>query len=384
MRPKDKAMNRVLIRKSSYDYSVLRPVIFEIMDKLGGKEIGKNAKVLLKPNFLAPAKPEEAILTHPLIIKAVAEYVLERGAKPKIADSPAVGSFSSILKQNGVSEALKEMPVDCKPFHISVRRDIGPPFGKIEIARDVFDADFIINLPKLKTHESMMLTLGVKNLFGCIIGLRKPDWHFRTGVDRDYFAHLLVLIHNTVNPYMSILDGILALEGEGPGRGGTPRELGYILGSKNAFALDLAVCNMVGLDSNQLYTCKAAARMGFIQDEPEIDGEMPLFNNFKMPKIIPLVFGPKPLQGFIRKHFIRKPAVKKSICRLCEKCCNFCPTHAIERIKDGLIFKYENCIRCFCCLEICPEGALKSKNSFGEKLIHAYLKIRRSQSGIPE
>ncbi len=377
-------MEKVYVRNASYDYVILKPAVFALMDSLGGREIGKNSNVVIKPNFLAPARPEEAILTHPLIIKAVVEYVLERGGKPTVSDSPAVGSFPGIMKQNAVSEALEGLDVKCTPFRYSVRRDIGPPFGKIEIAKEVVEADFLINLPKLKTHESMMLTLGVKNLFGCIVGMRKPDWHFRTGIDRDYFARLLVLIHNAVRPFMTILDGILALEGEGPGRSGTPRELGCLFGSKNAIALDVAVCTMFGLDPANLYTCKAADLIGCLPEGIDIDGEMPSLRDFKLPHIIPLVFGPKPFQGLIRKYFIRRPAVKKSLCRSCGKCLHFCPTNAISEIGNGLAFNFEDCIRCFCCLEICPEGALRTTGVLGEKLVHAYLKIRRSKTGIPE
>ena len=354
------------------------------MDALGGREIDRNANVLIKPNFLAPAKPEEAILTHPMVIKAVVEYVLDKGGKPTVSDSPAVGSFDAILKQSGVAEALRGLNVTCSPFRFCVKRDIGPPFGKIEMAKEALNADFFINLPKLKTHESMMMTLGVKNLFGCIVGMRKPDWHFRTGIDRDYFAQLLILIHNKIDPFMTILDGILSLEGDGPGRSGTPRELGVIMGSKSAIALDLAVCNMIGLDHTNLYTCKAAFRMGIIEKMPIIDGEIPLIENFRLPKLIPLIFGPKLFQGMIRKYFIRRPAVARSLCRMCGKCLQFCPTSAIKESPEGIFFNYEQCIRCFCCLEICPEGALNSTGVRGEKIVHAYLKIRRSVSGMPE
>ncbi len=145
------------------------------------------------------------------------------GARALVADSPAVGSFNKLLKDNGVTEALPGLDVECRPLKNSVAFDIGPPFGKIEIAGDVFDADFIINLPKLKTHNSMLLTLGVKNTFGCIVGLRKPQWHLRTGVEVERFAELIVLIHKAVNPFITILDGILAMEGEGPGKSGKPR-----------------------------------------------------------------------------------------------------------------------------------------------------------------
>ncbi len=135
---------------------------------------------------------------------------------------------------------------------------MGEPFKKIEIARDALEADVLINLPKLKTHSQMLLTLGVKNLFGCIVGFGKPQWHLRAGVDREVFATLLVRIYQAIRPKLTILDGILAMEGEGPGRGGQPKELGFLLGSADAVALDVAVCRLLGLGEDVLLTNKMA------------------------------------------------------------------------------------------------------------------------------
>jgi uncharacterized protein (DUF362 family) len=171
------SMSRVIVRRSSYDYEVLRPLVFELLDTLDDDHrIQKNSRVLIKPNFLAPAPPEKAMLTHPLIIRAVAEYALEKGALVQVSDSPAMGTFDRIIKESGIQQALKGLNVELKEFQDSVRKDIGPPFHTIEMARDALNADVVLNLPKLKTHTQMLLTLGVKNLFGCIVGLRKPEW----------------------------------------------------------------------------------------------------------------------------------------------------------------------------------------------------------------
>jgi len=231
-------MSTVYIRKAKYNYDELKPVIFEIIDYVSGDMIGKNSRVVIKPNLLAPASPDKAIVTHPLVIKAVAEYVLEKGAVPQISDSPAMGSFERILKESGIKNALNGLPVEFKEFKTSVVIDAGKPFNKIEIAQDVISADVVINLPKLKTHTQMLLTLGVKNLFGCIVGRKKPEWHFRTGVDREMFAGLLVKIFRAVKPSFTIIDGILAMEGQGPGKSGVPIELGVLMGSADTPAID--------------------------------------------------------------------------------------------------------------------------------------------------
>lgn len=369
-------MNKVIIRNSGYDYESLRPAVFSIMDSLGGGRIGKLSLVLIKPNFLTAATPEEAVLTHPAIIRAAVEYVLEKGARALVADSPAVGSFNKLVRDNGVTEALAGLDVECRPFKNTVLYDIGHPFGKIEIAREVFDADFIINLPKLKTHNSMLLTLGVKNTFGCIVGLRKPEWHLRTGVETDRFAELIVLIHKAVNPFITILDGILAMEGEGPGKSGRPRHLGILMGSNNAFALDRTVCEMLRLRPDSLFTCKASRKMGLLGDAV-IEGALPRIDDFDLPKMIPVVFGPRPLHGIIRKYLVRKPAIDMKRCIMCGQCREFCPAHAITDAGNGLRFDAGKCIRCYCCLEVCPQGAIFSKGALAARVVDMYFKKRR-------
>jgi len=156
--------------------------------------IQKGSRVLIKPNLLLPAKPEKAIVTHPLVVKAAAEYAIEAGGRVQISDSPAMGTFKKVLKEGEYQGSLDGLNANLTPFTISTRKDIGTPFKEIDLAKDAIDADVIINIAKLKTHSQMLLTLGVKNLFGCVIGAKKPEWHLRAGVDRDLFAKLLVQI----------------------------------------------------------------------------------------------------------------------------------------------------------------------------------------------
>jgi len=151
-------MSKVIIRKAGYDYTVLKPVIYELMDALIGTSIQKNTRVVIKPNLLAPAPPDKAIVTHPFIIKAVVEYVLEKVGKPQISDSPAIGSYEKILKDSGIKVALDGLDVEYREFRNSVPVDVGAPFNKIDIAEDAVNKDILINIPKLKTHTQMLLT----------------------------------------------------------------------------------------------------------------------------------------------------------------------------------------------------------------------------------
>lgn len=338
------------------------------MDTLGGKTIPPGAHVLIKPNLLSPALPSQAIITHPHIVKAAVEYVALRGARPQVSDSPAVGSFDKIMKVSGIEDVLRGLNVLCTEFVKSVLADIGEPFHTIEMAEDALKADFIINLPKLKTHSQMLLTLGVKNMFGCIIGYRKPEWHLRAGVNRALFAKLLVLIYQRIKPAFTILDGILALEGEGPGSSGTPKEIGVLIGSHDAHAVDWTVCRMLRIDPERLLTIKVAKDMGLLDEKIDVIGQLPRINDFSFPQVVPLVYGPRILHGFIRKHLLQRPVCDTLLCQLCEKCINFCPAKAITISHTKLFFDYHKCIRCYCCIEICPYGALRPAETLAGKI----------------
>jgi uncharacterized protein (DUF362 family)/Pyruvate/2-oxoacid:ferredoxin oxidoreductase delta subunit len=359
----------VIIRNATYQSDFLRPLIFEMMETMGGKEIRKGSRVLIKPNLLSPALPHQAVLTHFSVIRAVVEYCNERGARPLVADSPAIGSFDRLLRMSGICEALQGLDCECRPFEHSVRVDIGEPFGAIEIAEDAVRADFILNLPKFKTHSQMLLTLAVKNLFGCVIGFRKPEWHMRAGVDRQAFARLIALIGRNLRPAVNILDGILAMEGQGPGTGGVPRELGIVVAGRDPFAVDRAVCRMVGLDPEELPVLKAAREMGFPAPEAEIDGFLPAIPDFRLPHLTSLIYGPKFLHGFIRRQVLQRPICDLAACRMCGECWKICPAGAITPEEKPLSFNYDRCIRCYCCIEVCPFAALETAETITGRII---------------
>jgi uncharacterized protein (DUF362 family)/Pyruvate/2-oxoacid:ferredoxin oxidoreductase delta subunit len=340
-----------------------------MMEAMGGSEIRKGSRVLIKPNLLSPALPRQAVLTHPTVVRGAVEYCNERGVRPLVADSPAMGSFDLILRMSGIRDALRGLDCECRPFERSIRVDIGEPFGAIEIAEDAVRADFIVNLPKLKTHSQMLLTLAVKNLFGCIIGYRKPEWHMRAGVDRQAFGRLIALIGRTLRPAFNILDGVLAMEGQGPGMGGVPRELGIVIAGRDPFALDRAVCRMVGLDPEELPVLKAAREIGFPAPEAEIDGCLPAVPDFRLPRLASLVYGPKLLHGFIRRQILQRPVCDPEACRMCGECWKICPAGAITPEEKPLRFDYDRCIRCYCCIEVCPFGVLETKETVAGRLI---------------
>ncbi len=358
----------VYFRHTHYDDSGLKQVIFDMMNAMGGDTIPAGATVVIKPNFLLAAGPEKGITTHPNIVRYVAEFILEKGCSPIISDSPPIGSFEKILSKGGYVKALSGLDVVFRPFREPAKIDIGEPFGVIEIAKDALEADVVINLAKLKTHAQMLLTLGVKNMFGCVIGLKKPEWHFRAGTDREMFARLLVQIYKAVSPTMTIIDGVLALEGQGPGKSGTPRELNLLAGSQNAIAADMAVSSVLGLEPKNLLTNKAAGQLQLVPEDIHVHGEFNILSDFKFPEMGSLAMGPEFLQGFIRKYVLQKPVSDNQECKLCGECWRYCPAKAINRHIKGIRFNYDTCIRCYCCLEICPYGAITIKKPLLGKL----------------
>ena len=273
------------------------------------------------------------------------------------------------MKKGGYEEALKGLDVTARPFEETISVDVGEPFGSIDVAKDAMDADVVINLAKLKTHAMTMLTLGVKNLFGCIVGIQKPEWHLRAGVDRHMFGRLIVSIYEAVRPAYTIVDGILAMEGQGPGRSGTPRHLGVMLAGKDAHAVDHVACLMTGMNPENLETQRNAREMGVYKGDVHINGDLNILGDFQFPELGSLAMGPEYLGRFMRRFVIQQPVANNKACKLCGECWKYCPAQAISHTDRGISFNTDTCIRCYCCLEICPHAAIRAKKPLAGKII---------------
>jgi uncharacterized protein (DUF362 family)/Pyruvate/2-oxoacid:ferredoxin oxidoreductase delta subunit len=352
---------KVLVKSlADYDHR-LKETISSLLEPLLPAGRLRNARVLVKPNLLAPAAPARAVVTHPAIVRTVCQWVLDASdgtARILVADSPAVGPFRTVLRRSGLEEALRDLPVQLKEFKESVTVSAAPPFHRLELAREAVESDVVVNVPKWKTHSQMLLTLAVKNLFGCVVGVRKPQWHMRAGVDAQWFARLLVTICRTIDPAVHLLDGVQGLEGDGPGLGGTPRPIGYLLASSSGEALDCAVCRILGIDAAELPTLRAAMDQGFQPSAVEMEGRFEPVKHFRLPKMGSLLFGPPKLHGLQRRYLLRRPEVLPGRCRGCGKCWEICPAGAVAESHPEPRFDYEKCIRCYCCVEVCPFGAL--------------------------
>lgn len=376
-------MAKVLFRESSYEYESLRNDVGEILEALGHTDISSGTRVLIKPNILGPAHPDIAMTTHPNVVRAVAQYALDKGAVVQVSDSRAMGVFSRSIKDCGYEESLAGMPVKLVELTRSTTVMTKGPFGNIELSADALEADVIINLPKLKTHTQMALTLAVKNLFGCVVGARKPEWHFRVGENKELFAKLLVSIYDVLRPSINLMDGILAMEGQGPGTRGVPRPLGLIIASTDALSLDKAICGMFGLKHYALMTSNAARELCLEGEDAKvtIEGEIPDIIDFDIPETTDLLFGPRFTRGFLRRHIASRPVNLKYECIYCSECVKICPAKAITNPGKKLIFDYNKCIRCYCCIEVCPHAAMVKHDTIIKKILGMVFERRRRAVG---
>lgn len=368
----------IVQRANSYDQAQIDSAVeavFAALPAVG--RLGAGSHVLLKPNLLAKHPPEHAVTTHPAVITAVIRAVHRRGvplSQIVLADSMGGVYNPTLMKAayhaSGMEQACRAEGIECYTgCKWRLRKTNGELVQEFSLIQPVLEADFIIDLPKLKTHVMTGYTGAVKNLFGCIPGLQKAEWHMRFP-DRERFGQMLVDLLCTVKPDFAILDGIVALEGNGPA-GGTPRPVGLVMASEDLPALDLAVCRVIGLDPMRVPYLAAAHGRGLCTeafDPAWADGPVEPVPGFRLPSSYTGGEGstdfaqhtPKLVQPLV-KHMERliapRPVVDQKKCIGCGKCAEICPGHTIQVGRTARIHP-SGCIRCFCCHEMCPVKAI--------------------------
>ncbi|HXI10409.1 MAG TPA: DUF362 domain-containing protein [Thermodesulfobacteriota bacterium] len=367
-------------RCDDYDEEKVYAAVKEAVALLGGisKFVGKDDLILLKPNLLAGRPPEAAVTTHPSVVKAAIRLVKDAGGTPVVGDSPGIGNAGKIAGKCGVLAVCESMGVpfvDLKTLTIAENPD-GHTFKRLEVAKEAVEVDGIINLPKLKTHAQMVLTLGVKNLFGCVPGKLKPQWHLSAGVRSSHFAGMLLDLYAFLNPRLTIMDGIVGMEGNGPGSG-DPRKLGLVLASSNAVAMDTVIAGFLGVKTSDVPILKEAQRRGLAGSDPgrvttlgeSIDSVR--VKGFRLPPVSDTNFAsrfPYFIDKRLRKALTARPHISNSDCTLCSVCVEVCPAEVMTRT-DRIKIDYDRCIRCYCCQEMCPEGAIEPKSGWLKRLV---------------
>lgn len=306
-----KATTVSLCRANSYDDLVLRNALIQVLEPLGGISafVKPGSRVLLKPNLLTGARPQKECVTRPEIVRCVAQLVLEAGGKPFLGDGPAFGSARGVTVANGYQPLLEELNLPVVEFSGKRYQTVSDTFNHLLLSKEAMEADVTINLPKVKSHVQLTMTLGVKNLFGCVPGKMKAWWHMEAGKDSGRFGEMLVETARAIAPDLTILDGIIGHEGKGPS-GGEPRFLGILGAADNVFALDRAFLEILQVDPATVPTAAAASRLNLYPatvDFPLLTPTELQVSDWKLPEaLVPIDFGmPRVIKSTFRHFYIR-------------------------------------------------------------------------------
>jgi uncharacterized protein (DUF362 family)/Pyruvate/2-oxoacid:ferredoxin oxidoreductase delta subunit len=337
-----------------------------LLEPLGGigSYVKPGQKVLIKPNLLSGKAPEKAVTTHPEIVRQVILLAQGAGGIVSVGDSPGLGKPENVARKCGILDVIKETGARFAPFEESVPINLeAATFHNLEVAREALEADIIINLPKLKTHQMMGYTGAVKNLFGLVVGMRKARLHLQAGTDKAFFALMLLELAERFKPALSIMDAVVGMEGDGPGNG-DPVQLGALLASPHTLALDTVATAMVNLQEQHTWTQRVArqtGRQGVSLHELELHG-VPLATlkttRFRPATNADVNFGlPTPVKNLLKNAITAQPEITRD-CQRCGHCITHCPPQAMTQDAQGIKIDYGRCIRCFCCQELCPYGAI--------------------------
>lgn len=373
------------------DYGQAEEAIRALVEQMGGmgRFVRPGERIVLKANLLRAAPPESAICTHPAVVEAVAKLVKEAGGTPVICDSPGgalhkEAVLRSLYEKTGMAAAAAaagaELSMD------SSTRTVSLPEGKVlrqaEIITPVAEADGVIDLCKMKTHVLMSMTGAVKNLFGVIPGLSKVGYH-ATHPDHATFADVLLDLTGYVKPRLSLMDGILAMEGDGPGSSGTPRQVGLLLAAANPLALDTAAGAIMNLPRQDNPVLLAAERRGLtpcrMEDVELIGGTVEELRmaDYKFPASTKSnlmdFLGPlsRPAERLCKKALSQTPRIDGAKCVGCGICAKSCPGQAIAMTAPGKKARISQkaCIHCYCCHELCPQKAVELHQSWLGRLL---------------
>lgn len=358
----------VSVRKcKEYEVHEVFTLISEIYKNTEGPEV-KGKMVLVKPNILTDDDPAKCISTHPVVVEAMIRFLQSKGATVLVGDSPAVHTKKFRGEKSGIwkvceTTGAKWVDFTLNPVEKKLRNN------KIRIAAIVDEVDLIFSLPKFKNHELVYFTGAIKNTLGLVPGFSKAKQH-ALHQDRNGFGEFLVDLNEMLTPDYFLMDGIIGMEGPGPGRG-IPVEIGLLLGSTNPLVLDMIASQIAGYDPMVIPTSKTAFfRKIWLQSEKEIIYEGP-----ELSTIIKEGFTRIPVTGnnnialqfvmrrikFLKK-LERRPVFIHENCSGCQKCVKICPVQAIQplpSLKTHIVLTDNHCIRCFCCSEVCTDDAVE-------------------------
>ncbi len=376
-----------VVRCEEYQSEAARAALTEAIGAVGGLDwVTPGMKVVIKANLVSFMNPDRAATTHPVLLCELVKMLTERGAEVVVGDSP--GGLYNHAFLSRVYKATGMMAVEDAGARLNwdfAQREVENPEGAI-LKQFVYtsyldEADAIIDFCKLKTHGMMGMSAAAKNMFGCIPGITKPEYHFRFPKHED-FARMIIDLDDYFKPRLCICDAVVGMEGNGPTMG-DPRKIGAVLASACPHKMDLVCAQMIGLEKEDVPTLAAAYERGRIPERADalsVYGDplaflvadfknIPNRSGVEFNKDSTKFFG-KLSALFIAKALRSVPALKKNECVGCGVCRDICPVKAITITKGKAVIDRKKCIRCFCCQEFCPKGAMKVKRPLIAKLLN--------------
>ena len=372
-----------IVRCKGYEDELVYNSIKRGIDLLGGvlNFAKPGEKMVLKPNVLVGADPAKAVTTHPIIFKAVGRIFKEAGTRVYFGDSPSFGGCESNMRRAGLMQVADDMGFVLADFDHGkeVSHNSALLNKRFVLANGILESDGVISLPKMKTHGLTRFTGAVKNQFGCIPGILKGQFHVKMSNPYD-FATMLVDINTFIHPRLYIIDGIIAMEGNGP-RNGKPRAMNVLLFSADPIAIDSIACKIIDLNPEFVPTSKPGekASLGtYHYENIDVIGddiESFIVKDFDVVKKPPIPTTDGTVRTFLKNQLTPRPVINTTKCTGCGTCIKICPVGATAldwmHHEAGKPPKhvYKNCIRCFCCQETCPEGAITIKSPILGKVI---------------
>jgi uncharacterized protein (DUF362 family)/Pyruvate/2-oxoacid:ferredoxin oxidoreductase delta subunit len=360
-----------LVRCAEYDAGQVVVAIRQAVDLLGGMSrfVKPGQRVLVKPNLLLPSEPAKAIVTHPTVVQAVVKLAQEAGGRVLIADNPAVvpvtqRGWQSAYERSGWAAVAAETGAELNTHIVPEQRP--NPEGKlirlVDTSSFLTEADVVISVPKLKTHGLMRYTGAVKNLFGTVPGATKFGYHVKLQT-ADRFAEMLLDLACFVRPVLTVMDAVVGMDGDGPSAG-QPFPIGAVLAGMDPVALDVAALLLVGQEPASVPTVAGAIRRGWTTGRRADldlmgDGLEPLrVEGFRMPP----GGGSSRMPGFLQRWGTRQLVASPFVtgrCTACGLCIENCPVQTIAEVGGQARINLADCIRCYCCHELCPEQAIE-------------------------
>ena len=366
-----------VIKCPDYEPETVEAALANGLTRIGGieKYIHPGAKVLIKTNLIMKAHPDKAMTTHPAVIAAIAKAVIRAGGIALIGDSPggpAGGSrIESIYEVSGIKWAAEHSGAQL--VHDMGGRDVFFPEGiilkKMTLTNMALDADVIISAAKLKTHGMTTVSGAIKNLYGCVPGTLKVEYHYRMP-NIIAFSNMLLDLCQYLKPVLSIIDGVVGMAGEGP-TAGVPRQVGALIVADSPYAADFAQVKLMNCDPEKICFFQRAVERGIVEKDFSgiqllgEDIESLIVTDFDIPTLHNTKLLNKFVPPFLRQCFENMmdqyPVVQKDKCRSCGECKASCPANAITMVDGKPSIDYSICIRCFCCQELCPFKAMQIK-----------------------